>query len=1408
MLKASCIATIFLFSLLFFITSSYASAPWLAGYVVFGSRMNVTEAPYSKYSELIQESMQVSGDSVKFNYLRSKDMSAFVDSCHAHNVKASFSIWDLEGENTAFNTATTKGNIAHFVQYIENIVATFHYDGVDIDWERPLIATQYIDLFHRLRAAMPTKMISVCISSYMTNDIADSINTDVNYFHAMMYDFDWYGKTENKTWHNAAIRGYTYTRYSYTSGEGYLYIMDTLKTKNIPHSKILYGVPFYGHLWKGATEPYRTGATSAGVIFYKDLVNSPSRWKPEYQKWDATYYAEYIAKTDSNMFITYNGERSMIEAVKFMNEQGLGGMFSCAADFEFLRNKTGDARYPLTTVLKAQLTPGGFTITSSADSTGTITPSGAVSVNSGGNQTFTITPAAGLRVSDVLVDSVSVGAVLTYTFTNVTHNHTIQARFAPVIRVNAIDNKTRVSSSGAVSGTAKVSINGVPSGTASFQAAFTSVSGTYQVATAGITALYSKTGAYLNNQTAITYYRVQCENEILRTPDTTGYTTAGYSNPLIPLGDPLSANNPNMPISVTDKVNGAMWLDIKIPSETPVGIYDGWFIVNPTGLNEIAIPITLTINPQETVSAPAAIAGLDSTIVGKSESYIARGASISFGHGVSCRFDWGDGNISAWGDTTRSHIWTTSGTFTIKSQARSPADTTKISAWSGNLKSVTTSYLTLNVTVNPGGSGSVTKNPDNAGYSYNESVQLTVNAAAGHVFGNWSGDVTGTTNPLTVPMTGNKNIISNFAATAGLQLSAFHGMARIPQSGAVSGGSFTVNIKAAKNEVESFQVAITSGSPQQITEASMSDLSDSFGREIKNTNATLYRVDYVNITQLSPNPESGYTTGYYADPLIPFINPVTGAAINKSGGSKKYALPIDVSSTLNGAIWVDIKVPSGTAAGVYNGSLTVTGSDLTKVSIPVSLTVWNFSLPDGPTCGSNFGYYTNISNFYGKSAGTSEFNAIEQRYAEETARHRINPPVPPRFLPEGDSNANLVMTDAKQDSLNNFIARNHITGIQISFESVPPGPLLANYFANYTNYMQSHGWLYGAYYWPIDEPNTSSDYEYITRHTSHAYSARPVVHTLVTEQTYPQDTTWPDISESVDIWCPLFEWIDEGTINRKLVKGERVWSYTTSASSTPPYHPQYSALMGKESAHWQIDRPLTNYRVPLWFNYRYHISGLLYYSMMSSGIPDPWTNPSNTLYGGYNGDGMLYYPGTPCGFEGPAPSIRLKNIRDGMEDYEYMKLLENLSSHDVVMSCVNTVSSEWWIFSKNPADFDQARENMANMITGNPTPSPKIIAHMKSQPSEYKVDNPYPNPFNNSTVIRYRIPKNCSVKLILYDGLGRKVTELQNGWVFAGEHEAVWNGRDMKGNLVASGIYIYSFHAEDYLSSGIVTLMK
>ncbi|NOY23565.1 MAG: hypothetical protein GXO70_08670 [Acidobacteria bacterium] len=106
--------------------------------------------------------------------------------------------------------------------------------------------------------------------------------------------------------------------------------------------------------------------------------------------------------------------------------------------------------------------PSSHTISASAGSDGNISPSGSVSVYEGANQTFTITAGTGYHISDVTVDSASVGAVSSYTFNNVTTDHTISATFA----INTYTLTYTAGANGSISGTSPQTVNYGADGTA------------------------------------------------------------------------------------------------------------------------------------------------------------------------------------------------------------------------------------------------------------------------------------------------------------------------------------------------------------------------------------------------------------------------------------------------------------------------------------------------------------------------------------------------------------------------------------------------------------------------------------------------------------------------------------------------------------------------------------------------------------------------------------------------------------------------------------------------------------------------------------------------------------------------------------------------------------------------------
>jgi len=108
-----------------------------------------------------------------------------------------------------------------------------------------------------------------------------------------------------------------------------------------------------------------------------------------------------------------------------------------------------------------------YTIVASADLGGNISPSGNVTVNHGASQSFTINPGTGYHVLDILVDGSSVGAVTSYTFMNLTENHTIAVTFAiNPITISTYTLTYTAGANGTISGTSPQTVNQGASSTA------------------------------------------------------------------------------------------------------------------------------------------------------------------------------------------------------------------------------------------------------------------------------------------------------------------------------------------------------------------------------------------------------------------------------------------------------------------------------------------------------------------------------------------------------------------------------------------------------------------------------------------------------------------------------------------------------------------------------------------------------------------------------------------------------------------------------------------------------------------------------------------------------------------------------------------------------------------------------
>jgi hypothetical protein len=525
-----------------------------------------------------------------------------------------------------------------------------------------------------------------------------------------------------------------------------------------------------------------------------------------------------------------------------------------------------------------------------------------------------------------------------------------------------------------------------------------------------------------------------------------------------------------------------------------------------------------------------------------------------------------------------------------------------------------------------------------------------------------------------------------------------------------------IEIAAARNEVEPFQVIVSAlGRRLEGVSASMSDLEDGSGNRIDSTHTKLYREQYVYVR--NPSPYSTTEPGWWPDALVPFVNPIDGRPVPamqfvredvggkivpQLTGARFTGSPFDVWPGKNQPLWIDVSIPREASPGTYTGRFTVTIPALGETHLPVKLTVWNFTLPDGSPIATHFGSLDGIAERHGVSRTSNDFANLQARYSEAMAEHRIDPPIPENLRPPLKSDGSI---DWKKthEALKRYLSSYNIRSIQIpTFRFSDPTKsnrkYVIRYLQSYYDYLKSQGWDKGAYYYPLDEPNSKEAYDQVRTYAQLVHEANPNIRLLCTEQPYTQDPAWGDLYDAVDIWCPLFAFFDEESAMAARKRGNDIWTYTALCQKAPPYHPQFAQISGQPTLFWQIDFPVLNYRVPLWIMWRYGIKGLLYWSSVYWGGPerDVWTDPG--FRNRYNGDGFLFYPGTEAGIHGPVTSIRLKVLREGLEDYAYFTLLERLGDTSFLSEEVSKIGSSWWKWDDTPDHIYQVRAALAERI--------------------------------------------------------------------------------------------------------------
>ena len=190
-------------------------------------------------------------------------------------------------------------------------------------------------------------------------------------------------------------------------------------------------------------------------------------------------------------------------------------------------------------------------------------------------------------------------------------------------------------------------------------------------------------------------------------------------------------------------------------------------------------------------------------------------------------------------------------------------------------KNVTANFSMKSFTLNINASnGSVTKNPNLSAYDSSSTVQLTATPATGYHFTSWSGDPSGTTNPVTVTMDANKTITANFAInTYALTINVANGTVAQNPNQAAYDSNATVQLTATPATGYQFigwsgdpsgsanPVTVTMNANKTITanfsmKAFTLNINAANGSVTKNPNLSAY--DSSSTVQLTATPATGY----------------------------------------------------------------------------------------------------------------------------------------------------------------------------------------------------------------------------------------------------------------------------------------------------------------------------------------------------------------------------------------------------------------------------------------------------------------------------------------------------------------------------------------------------------------------
>ncbi len=429
------------------------------------------------------------------------------------------------------------------------------------------------------------------------------------------------------------------------------------------------------------------------------------------------------------------------------------------------------------------------------------------------------------------------------------------------------------------------------------------------------------------------------------------------------------------------------------------------------------------------------------------------------------------------------------------------------------------------------------------------------------------------------------------------------------------GKTKTYDIKLARNESEACQIVLRSkfNSPTRKYTVEFTDFENDNGDTLE---TQVYEEKYIACI-------SDENYGTYPDALVPY-----------TGGGQ-----LRLRYAQNWPYYIQVHADENTPAGTYSAQVTVTSSEdgKTQLVAEVTATVWDFTLPVKPSCETAFGLDRyNIARTYYTSGNPEREQALYEQYYEFLLDHKISPYTLP--------------VDILTDEADAYMSDPRVTSFMIPYSGND-----ATLQAYYQKVQSNPDWAKKGYFYPIDEPGSLEAYQSYTQITDRLNRLCPGYHMVTPANTAGFDeggktyyTAELQAGRS-DILCGISNifGIDSFLAQVDARRTDsKIWWYVCCGPQE-----NYCNIF----IHFEGIKG----RLIAWQQKKLNIGGLLYWDTNYwCDVTSPWGDPLTTPWTGNTafGDGSLMYPGQ----NGPVSSLRLEEISDGIDDFEYLTIAEEL----------------------------------------------------------------------------------------------------------------------------------------------------